>query len=273
MESIHFPIKDKWIPNSMDDLVKLVEKIIVRLRAGKKVVVHCNGGKGRSGTVLVATLVGLGRKVQQAIDVVRKTRSGTIQNPLQIAYVKRFKSAWIKHKAISKDDNDDSIDDPETDSSFEIIENPHKSIEIMDLLKTTKSIENESFPTPGPTRRMTVSTYKIDNIPNIYPPPPTNTGPPLPTETLGKSIRNFLSKNLTEAIDKKTKKSEKPIKKKDKKNKELKKKKESIDLIEMVEPGSHDNANLILTNNNPQLYLEIDVLTDTEESLVETTLQ
>src|SRR4051812_33311357 len=98
MESIHFPIKDKWVPNSMEQLVLLVETIIHRLRQGyllfplscsssfisscsscsscsfssfssssssssssscwfsltslgKAVVVHCNGGKGRSGTV------------------------------------------------------------------------------------------------------------------------------------------------------------------------------------------------------------------------------
>lgn len=96
MESIHMPIKDKWVPNSMEQLMRLVEAIIARLRKGLRVVVHCNGGKGRSGTVLVATLVGLGRRVQQAIDVVRATRAETIRNPLQIAYVKRFKSAWFK---------------------------------------------------------------------------------------------------------------------------------------------------------------------------------
>jgi len=98
MDSIHFPIKDKYVPNSMDEFMVLIETIIGKLKEGKTVVVHCNGGKGRSGTVLVATLVALGRKVQQAIDVVRKARAGTIQNPLQIAYVKSFKTAWRKSK-------------------------------------------------------------------------------------------------------------------------------------------------------------------------------
>eukprot|EP01128_Nolandella_sp_AFSM9_P006525 TRINITY_DN3380_c0_g1_i1.p2 TRINITY_DN3380_c0_g1~~TRINITY_DN3380_c0_g1_i1.p2 ORF type:complete len:384 (+),score=115.86 TRINITY_DN3380_c0_g1_i1:1324-2475(+) len=112
MESIHFPIKDKWIPNSMDGLIHLVETIIARLRKGLFVVIHCNGGKGRSGTVLVATLVGLGRGVQQAIDVVRQTRSGTIRNPLQIVYVKRFKSAWSKYQAHRREDRRD-VSEPE----------------------------------------------------------------------------------------------------------------------------------------------------------------
>eukprot|EP00029_Vermamoeba_vermiformis_P000918 TRINITY_DN1108_c0_g1_i2.p1 TRINITY_DN1108_c0_g1~~TRINITY_DN1108_c0_g1_i2.p1 ORF type:complete len:757 (-),score=240.61 TRINITY_DN1108_c0_g1_i2:97-2367(-) len=98
MESIHFPIKDKWIPNSMEGLIYLVDAIIQRLKEGKAVVVHCNGGKGRTGTVVVATLVGLGKKVHHAIDVVRKSRPGTIRNPMQIMYVKRFKSAWRAYK-------------------------------------------------------------------------------------------------------------------------------------------------------------------------------
>jgi hypothetical protein len=36
--------------------------------------------------VVVATLVGLGKKVQHAIDVTRKARPGTIRNPVQVIY-------------------------------------------------------------------------------------------------------------------------------------------------------------------------------------------
>eukprot|EP01130_Rhizamoeba_saxonica_P011603 TRINITY_DN4824_c0_g1_i3.p1 TRINITY_DN4824_c0_g1~~TRINITY_DN4824_c0_g1_i3.p1 ORF type:complete len:469 (+),score=91.90 TRINITY_DN4824_c0_g1_i3:36-1442(+) len=74
MESIHFPIKDKSVPGSMQRLIVTVEAIIERLKEGKTVVVHCNGGKGRSGLIVVATLVGLGKKVDKAIESVRNTR-------------------------------------------------------------------------------------------------------------------------------------------------------------------------------------------------------
>jgi len=132
MESIHFPIKDKWIPQSMLKLMELVELIISRLKERKTVVVHCNGGKGRSGTIVVATLVGLGHKVDNAIKVVRSSRSGTIKNPVQIAYLKRFKKAWKKKKKtqslnidslIIQDDNDGSEDEKLMPGEKEAIEN------------------------------------------------------------------------------------------------------------------------------------------------------
>lgn len=129
MESIHFPIKDKWIPNSMDGLIALVDTLIQRLKEGKTIVIHCNGGKGRSATVAVAILIGLGKKVQNSIEVVRKARSGTIRNPLQIMYVKRFKKAWkaFQKKRMSKgagkdSDSDTDLTDDSTDGDLSVDE-------------------------------------------------------------------------------------------------------------------------------------------------------
>jgi len=155
MESIHFPIKDKWIPNSMEGLIYLVDAIIQRLKEGKAVVVHCNGGKGRTGTVVVATLVGLGKKVHHAIDVVRKSRPGTIRNPMQIMYVKRFKSAWRAYKKKQARINmglpvDGYIDDELSSSSS-------SSIDLTDVdaeFKKTLDAANNNGATP---------TLKIDD--------------------------------------------------------------------------------------------------------------
>jgi hypothetical protein len=112
----------------MEALIGLVDTLIQRLKGGKTIVIHCNGGKGRSATVAVAVLIGLGKKVQDAIDVVRKARSGTIRNPLQIIYVKRFKKAWRsfqkkKQKSASgenapEEDFSDDTDD-EDDAALE----------------------------------------------------------------------------------------------------------------------------------------------------------
>ncbi len=55
---------------------------------------HCNGGKGRSGMVVVSVLVALGMKPGDAIDLVRAARPGTIRNPAQVFYVKLFAQTW-----------------------------------------------------------------------------------------------------------------------------------------------------------------------------------
>jgi len=82
IESVWAPITDKWIPESMRILVDLVDLLLTRLREDKVIVVvscfllrsssffvllttmcqHCNGGKGRSGMVVVSVLVALGMK-------------------------------------------------------------------------------------------------------------------------------------------------------------------------------------------------------------------
>lgn len=115
IESVWAPITDKWIPESMRILVDLVELLLTRLREDKVIVVvslfilrssfwlltpntsmcqHCNGGKGRSGMVVVSVLVALGMKPGDAIDLVRAARPGTIRNPAQVFYVKLFAQTW-----------------------------------------------------------------------------------------------------------------------------------------------------------------------------------
>jgi protein-tyrosine phosphatase len=111
IEAIHYPIPDKWIPASMEDVSGLVYAIINRLNAGKTVVVHwyvlsalsgemtktlmlflsSNGGKGRTGLVVVSVLVALGMEPSEATDLVRLTRPGTLYNPAQQLYVRALR--------------------------------------------------------------------------------------------------------------------------------------------------------------------------------------
>lgn len=53
-----------------------------------------NGGKGRTGMVVVATLVALGMSVEHGIHAVRNRRKGMIKNPAQIMYLRWFESRW-----------------------------------------------------------------------------------------------------------------------------------------------------------------------------------
>lgn len=63
--------------------------VIERLRAGEKVLIHCQAGLNRSGTVAAAVLIKLGMNPSDALDLLRKSR-GTDQvvcNPTFAAWL------------------------------------------------------------------------------------------------------------------------------------------------------------------------------------------
>lgn len=70
---IHFPIEDFHIPLDKAGLHHTLEEVIAQARAGKKVVVHCYAGRGRTGLflALVARRV-LGMEGEEAITWLRQ---------------------------------------------------------------------------------------------------------------------------------------------------------------------------------------------------------
>jgi protein-tyrosine phosphatase len=87
VEWIHYPIADKWLPQSNDDFVTFITVLVDKIQAEKKIVVHCNGGKGRTGLTVVACLIKLGVTQIDAISKIRNVRSGMLQNPAQQMYL------------------------------------------------------------------------------------------------------------------------------------------------------------------------------------------
>jgi hypothetical protein len=94
MSAIHFPVHDKWIPKEMSGLIELVQKLLERVDAGQRIVIHCNGGKGRTGLLVCAILVAKGLLPDDAIQAVRSRRKGMIRNPAQIFYLSMFEGRW-----------------------------------------------------------------------------------------------------------------------------------------------------------------------------------
>jgi ADP-ribosyl-[dinitrogen reductase] hydrolase len=64
-----------------------------RLAAGERVVVHCKGGLGRTGTITARLLVESGVAADSAISLVRTARPGAIENDAQESYVRRLNTA------------------------------------------------------------------------------------------------------------------------------------------------------------------------------------
>ncbi len=102
VEILRFAIQDMGIPEEAESepYRAFVEDVVERLRHGDRVVVHCRGGLGRTGTVAACVLVALGRHpANEAVDAVREAREGTIQTDEQEDFVRRFEKSLKKEEA------------------------------------------------------------------------------------------------------------------------------------------------------------------------------
>lgn len=100
MQTIWFPIPDMSVPDSMDELILLVQKILLNAKQNKTVVIHCMGGLGRTGMVAACCLVAWGYSPEKAIETVRETRQYSIETQQQEDYISEFAYAWETSKSM-----------------------------------------------------------------------------------------------------------------------------------------------------------------------------
>ena len=77
-------------PADRHAFTELIDDLHAELASGRNVTVHCKGGLGRSGLVAACLLVRTGLGPDDAIDVVRTHRPGSIQTSSQEVYVRDF---------------------------------------------------------------------------------------------------------------------------------------------------------------------------------------
>jgi len=88
------PLPDRNVPVSVDQLTKLVERILMAVRQGKAVVIHGREGYGRTGLVAACCLAALGAAVDEALGTVRATRPGAVQTQAQLQTLRAFDQLW-----------------------------------------------------------------------------------------------------------------------------------------------------------------------------------
>jgi atypical dual specificity phosphatase len=81
IDYFHLSIEDYGAP-SLKELDYVVSYISRQIDNGRPVMVHCSGGKGRTGTILDAYLIKKGNvlSAEQAINRLRKIRGESIQS-------------------------------------------------------------------------------------------------------------------------------------------------------------------------------------------------
>ncbi|MCI5058208.1 MAG: hypothetical protein MRY83_19000 [Flavobacteriales bacterium] len=77
IEYINYPIRDRSIPKDFDSFLELIKVILDRLKTGKKVVIHCRIGIGRT-SLLAASIMALGEyddNIDNVFSVLSETRT------------------------------------------------------------------------------------------------------------------------------------------------------------------------------------------------------
>ena len=93
MEWYHLPIVDADIPREPFDTAwpQVGPVLRAHLLAGRRIVLHCLGGLGRTGTIAAQLLVELGQAPGAAIRAVRQARPGALETQGQVAYVRALR--------------------------------------------------------------------------------------------------------------------------------------------------------------------------------------
>jgi len=95
-EVYHLPIPDEHVP-SMEEMEKALEWLDEAIYLGKKVLVHCRHGHGRTGTFISAYLLRRGLSLKKAEKLLKKTRA----NPTNYSQWKLLRK-YQKKQAVLK---------------------------------------------------------------------------------------------------------------------------------------------------------------------------
>jgi protein-tyrosine phosphatase len=90
----HLPIVDLKAPNhKFVDKWQTTKSLLKNdLIDGKNIVIHCMGGKGRSGTIAAILLVEFGDINKEVINIVREKRKGAIETKEQEDFILSYRT-------------------------------------------------------------------------------------------------------------------------------------------------------------------------------------
>jgi atypical dual specificity phosphatase len=87
------PIRDFAAP-TLADFKKFLDRVSDALKQGK-VLVHCQGGTGRTGTMAAAYWMKKGLSAKKALAKIRKSRFGAVESPEQEKALHRLETSTL----------------------------------------------------------------------------------------------------------------------------------------------------------------------------------
>lgn len=87
--SLHVPIPDFHAP-TLEQIEHCISAIARAREQQMGVGIHCHAGLGRTGTMVAAYFVSAGLTADQAVDLVRTMRPGSIESDVQIEAVAEY---------------------------------------------------------------------------------------------------------------------------------------------------------------------------------------
>lgn len=74
IDYVSFPIPDRGVPESTEDVKSLIRALADHLQNGKGVAIHCRAGIGRSAVIVGAVLLETGMALEDALQRLSRTR-------------------------------------------------------------------------------------------------------------------------------------------------------------------------------------------------------
>ena len=92
LASLHLPVADFTAP-TLAQIAEAIAALDEYRAAGIPAVIHCAGGRGRTGTMLACALVARGQNATTALATVRALRPGSVETRAQEAVVATYNAA------------------------------------------------------------------------------------------------------------------------------------------------------------------------------------